>query len=218
MTKKTAVKSYRSGEIIEAAMTGLTPNTQYYYRMMTQPSSVTKYTVAQTGSFHTQRKAGQSFTFTIQANPHRDENSDLSLYRTALMNVLKDKPDFHVDLGDTFMGEKLGRTSEGTTQRYLEDRSYFSLITSSIPLFLVNGNHEGECGWERLKGSDNIAMWASSLRLKYFLNPKPDSFYSGSQPGQGNYYAFTWGNSRPFQILCKPPCRCRIRASVWRFC
>jgi hypothetical protein len=35
-----------------------------------------------------------------------DENSSLDQYRNTLANVLFDKGDFHIDLGDTFMTEK----------------------------------------------------------------------------------------------------------------
>ncbi len=195
MSGKTRTASYKNGIIIETVIGNLNPDTQYYYRMLTRKTGDSEYTAGPMGTFHTQRNTGEDFTFTIQADSHRDENSDIAIYNTTLQNVLKDKPDFHIDLGDTFMGEKLGKTREGTFQRYLEDRSLFTKITDSIPLFLVNGNHEGENGWNMQKSTDNVAIWASNARLLYYLNPQNGGFYTGCTAGNGNYYAYTWGDA-----------------------
>lgn len=195
LSEKSTVISSKAGEMIEYNLTNLAPDTQYYYQRMYRKTGTIEYKIQQSGQFHTQRKGGSKFVFTIQADPHRDENSDLPLYETALKNILTDLGDFHIDLGDTFMGEKLGRTKEGTLKRYLEDRAYFAKISSAIPLFLVNGNHDGECGWNQQKNSDNIAIWASTNRLKLFPSPTPGSFYSGTTPGAGNYYSYTWGDA-----------------------
>lgn len=119
----------------------------------------------------------------------------MELYQTTLDNIAAESPDFHIDLGDTFMGEKLAKTEETTIRRYLEDRGLFARIGGSVPLFLVNGNHEGECGWNMTRSGNDIAAWASRARLAYFPNPSPDGFYSGSLPGQGNYYAYNWGDA-----------------------
>lgn len=195
LSQKTPLKSYKKGEIIEVTLKNLLSDREYYYRMLTGKRGSSDYTPLQTGRFHTCRERGETFIFTVQSDSHRDEKTDIALYENTLKNILNDSPDFHIDLGDTFMGEKLGITEEGTIERYLEDRGYFSKIANSVPLFLVNGNHEGECGWERGKNSDNIALWACRARLKYFPNPEPGGFYRGSNPGEGNYYSFTWGDA-----------------------
>lgn len=57
--------------------------------------------------FHTQRPAGSTFTFVVQADPHLDAMSDTALYRRCLQNQLADAPDFLVDLGDIFMSDKM---------------------------------------------------------------------------------------------------------------
>ncbi|NTV89982.1 MAG: hypothetical protein HGA22_06420, partial [Clostridiales bacterium] len=196
LTRKTGSIAFKTGEVLETVISGLNPDAKYYYRLMASGNTGESPVTLGTGSFHTARNEGESFTFTLQADSHRDENSDLELYEAALANIKADVPDFHIDLGDTFMGEKLASTEAGTLQRYLEDRSYFSQIASSVPLFLVNGNHEGENGWNMKNGNNNIAMWASAFRLKYFPNPSPEGFFSGSSAGKGNYYSFTWGEAQ----------------------
>lgn len=150
---------------------------------------------AQGSAAYMPKSTGESFSFTLQADPHRDENSDIPLYQTALANVLAEKPDFHIDLGDTFMSEKFAKTQSEVIQRYVEDRSFFSNIMAAMPLFLVTGNHEGENGWASPSGNDNLRNWAVAARLNYFPNPIPDALYSGSADGQGNYYAFNWGDA-----------------------
>ena len=60
-------------------------------------------------SFHTQRKAGQSFSFVMQADSHLDNNTDVRVYQQSLANMLADKPDFMIDLGDTTMVDKFGK-------------------------------------------------------------------------------------------------------------
>lgn len=192
---KTTSKAYKNGEVIDVVLGNLLPDTQYYYSLLSRSTGSTVYNPVQSGTFHTQRSVGEPFVFTIQSDSHRDENTDITLYETALENILNDHPDFHIDLGDTFMAEKFAKTKETTIQRYLEDRAFFATLAGSVPLFLVNGNHEGENGWNKLKSTDNVAMWASVARLTYFPNPKPQSFYSGSVPGQGNYYSFIWGDA-----------------------
>jgi hypothetical protein len=98
-----------------------------------------------------------------------------------LTNALNDHPDFHINLGDTFMTEKVkAKTYAEAESTFLDMRPYFGLIGDSVPLFLVNGNHEGELGW-LLKGKDkDLPIWSTQLRQLYYPGPAPDDFYSGS--------------------------------------
>ena len=87
----------------EVTLKNLQPNTQYYYRTrFRQPGSVIEYNTGTEHSFHTQRPAGSTFTFAIEADPHLDVNSDTAAYAVSLKNILAGKPDFMLDLGDTF--------------------------------------------------------------------------------------------------------------------
>ena len=190
---RTAIVSRRAGEAVLLSLEGLPPDTECRYALMGRTSAEAEAVLLQSGGFHTARGTGGAFTFAIQADPHRDENSDVALYERTLGNILADGPDFLVDLGDTFMGEKLGRTEARTEQRYQEDRALFGLLSGRVPLFLVNGNHEGENGWLRTAGSP-MPGWASAFRKAYFPCPTPGGFYAGARDG-GNYYAFPWGDA-----------------------
>jgi hypothetical protein len=112
-----------------------------------------------------------------------------------LANALQDAPDFHLELGDTFMVDKYVRP-ELSFGQYLAQRYYFGKLCHSAPLFFVPGNHDGEGGD---RGSN---LWPTLTRKQYFLNPSPNEFYSGNsvqEPSVGypeNYYSWRWGNSQ----------------------
>ncbi len=84
---------------------GLKRNSRYYYKLVytlanAQPQSSDEY------SFHTQRDPGSSFVFTVTSDSHLDENTSGEVYLRTLANALNDSPDFHFELGDTFMTGK----------------------------------------------------------------------------------------------------------------
>ena len=200
-----------AGKPLELALDGLAANTKYYYRLQFQAAGQSGAGPTEEYTFHTARGAGSTFTFTIQADSHLDENSDLELYRRTLANVLADAPDFHVDLGDTFMTEKHSEPLSATVRmapdaatvnaRYAYERGNFGIVSHSVPLFLVNGNHDAELGWLTDGTAQNIAIWATSARQQYFANPVPDTFYSGDsveEPFVGrraSWYAWRWGDA-----------------------
>ncbi len=179
-------------------ITGLQANTRYAYHVLTGSTTSTAH------AFQTQRTPGSSFTFTIDADPHnRDPRFDGELYRRTLANILADKPDFHVNLGDTFMTEKLKPASQADVGRTITDmRPYFGTIGMDVPLYLVNGNHEGELGWLLRSKDKDLPVWSVQMRQQYYPNPRPDAFYTGSattDPTLGaprdGYYAWTWGDA-----------------------
>ena len=186
---------------------GLAPDTRYYYRVRHRVPGATTATDRQEHSFHTQRAPGSAFTFVVQADPHLDEQSDTALYRLCLQNQLDDAPDFMVDLGDFLMSDKLrdgnNQVPEDTVlYRCHLLRSYYETGCHSVPLFNVLGNHEGETGWYQDGTADNVAIWSTNQRKKYFLNPQPDAFYSGDTTQHAftglsqRYYAWQWGDAQ----------------------
>ena len=209
--KQTDATALSAGKPAVIEINGLDGDTRYYYRINFQPSDSFGSALSDEFTFHTARSIGSTFTFTIQADSHLDENSDLDLYRRALGNVFADLPDFHVDLGDTFMCEKysapltaalLMASDQATVDaRYRYERSNFGAVSNSAPLFLVNGNHEGEAGWLADGTRNNIAVWSSLARQHYFLNPVPDGFYSGDATEEqfigkrASWYSWEWGNA-----------------------
>ena len=207
---RTPTSSLVAGQPLLITLEGLSVNTAYYYRINFQavggaPGVGTEY------SFHTARPLGSAFTFTLQADSHLDENSSLDQYHNTLANVLADKADFHIDLGDTFMTEKHSQPLIATVlmapdqttvnNRYIYERGHFGLFAHSIPLFLVNGNHDGELGWLTNGSAQVLPVWTSQARQRYFVNPKPGPFYGGDpylEPFIGertSWYSWQWGDA-----------------------
>ncbi len=200
LSSKTKTLSLNASKPVDISLYGLSSNKEYYYRIEYKAGSAYKYT--STHSFHTARPAGSSFTFAVEADPHLDENSDPQLYNQTLKHIIADKPDFLLDLGDTFMAEKLpNKTYSNMEARYIMYRGFFDELNGSVPLFLTIGNHEGEAGWELDGTSNNIAIWTTQLRKEYYPNPAPNEFYSGNSIEEQyvglreDYYAFEWGDS-----------------------
>jgi hypothetical protein len=173
-------------------------DTLYYYRIQSADA------MSEERTFHTQRATGSSFTFTIDADPHYgDPNFNGALYAIALADALADHPDFHINLGDTFMTEKAAPKSQvEASASFTGMRPYLGIVGAGAPLFLVNGNHEGELGWLLTGNPNTLPIWSTRLRQQYYPNPEPNGFYSGSSsadPALGgvrdSYFAWTWGDA-----------------------
>ncbi len=192
---------------IEMVMSGLKPNTEYYYRMRYSKPGENLFVEGEEYSFHTQRAPNNSFRFTVTSDSHFGfkDMCDDELYGMTLSKALKDKPDFHIDIGDTFMSYKLyekGTASPQTVdEQHIKHRPSFGLLSHSVPLFLCIGNHEAERSWLLDGTSENVAVWATNSRKKYYPNPVPDNFYSGNTQEEDfvglreNYYAWEWGDA-----------------------
>ena len=96
----TPTRSFKQGEPVEIVLTALQPYTRYFYQFRSALTNSAEFT------FHTARAPGSAFTFTLTADSHLDEHTDPTVYQQTLANALADAPDFHIDLGDTFMTEK----------------------------------------------------------------------------------------------------------------
>lgn len=232
----TAATPLFAGAPATISLSGLAANTKYYYVVRYLPVAGGSSQTAEY-SFRTQRVANSSFTFAVQADSHLDENTDPLLFQQTLQNIASDAPDFLVDLGDTFMTEKHNQaldptpvsgsntqtgsppasTQQQVAARYRTDMKYFDIATRTVPLFLANGNHDGELGWiwsgaSSNKGLDpNLATWAANARYTYFVNPDPStqSFYKGQSSPKENtaatpaiparspaaWYSWQWGDA-----------------------
>lgn len=211
LDRQTTTAAFPANAPAVVVIDGLAPDTGYSYRWQWRRPGESNFRAATTHAFRTQRAVGAAFRFTIQADSHLDENSDLAMYRRTLENVRVDAPDFHVDLGDTFMCEKNPSPLVGTQapcadraavdQRYLYERGNFGIVGASAPIFLVNGNHDGELGYLATANGQDIATWATQARQRYFLNPVPDAFYGGDPISEANvgqrasWYSFEWGDA-----------------------
>lgn len=205
-TNQTDTLSLANKVPAEFLISGLQPNTKYYYRLQARHTGVASFSPRPEFTFQTQRAIGSSFSFVVQADPHMDSQSDTALYRLCLHNQLDDSPDFMIDLGDFLMTDKLKNSSnvvpyDTIPYRCELLRSYYETECHSVPLFIALGNHEGEAGWYNNGTANNIAVWDAQERLKYFLNPAPSNFYTGDTANNNfigqreNYYAWTWGDA-----------------------
>ena len=194
LAARTPARPFRKGQPVELVLSSLQPNTHYVYQFHSARTNSAEF------SFHTARPPGSAFTFTVTADSHLDEHTEPALYQRVLANALADAPDFHIDLGDTFMTEKHENRAAAARQ-YLAQRYYFGQLCQAAPLFLALGNHDGESPRGRDADPDNLAVWSNIMRKRYFPNPVPDSFYSGDvtkHPEAGqlqDYYAWEWGDA-----------------------
>ena len=163
------------------------------------------FTPDQVFRFHTPRPPGAPFVFTIQADSHLDPNMDPAVYAQALANAAADRPDFHVDLGDTFMVDKR-RDFHDALPQYAAQRWYLGQLCRQAPLFQALGNHDGERGdaaAPRRGETDAMGPWSFEQRTLNFPPPATGgagSFASGRTSlmgGRGaNYFEFTWGDAQ----------------------
>ncbi|MBX7220459.1 MAG: metallophosphoesterase [Blastocatellia bacterium] len=178
--------SLKNGVPLEYEITGLEPNQAYTYTVAGEKPILN-------GSFRTARPAGSDFTFVMQADSHLDTNSDVKVYTTTLANMIADKPDFLVDLGDTFMTDKYPKYQDSAAQ-YLAQRYYFGLVGQTVPVYLTLGNHDGEAGWPVKGSAAGISEWSNMMRRKYFPQVLSNDFYTAG-PLTQNYYAWNWGDA-----------------------
>ena len=192
---QTPKRQFKKGEPVEIVLTPLKPDTGYHYQFRSARGNSAEF------AFHTARPPGSPFTFTITADSHLDEHTEPAIYQKTLAGALAGNPDFHIDLGDTFMSEK-HPDRESAAKQYLAQRFYFGQTCQSVPLFLVLGNHDGESPRGRGDATDSLAVWSNMMRKRYFPNPVPNAFFTGNSnkhPEAGllqDYYAWQWGDAQ----------------------
>jgi hypothetical protein len=213
---KTSVATAAANQPLVSVINGLNPNTLYFYRMVYRRQGDSDWTVRDEHTFHTQRPPGETFTFTVVSDSHQGITAGVQvnsqLYQVALRSIARDNPDFHLDLGDTFAMDNV-TTQEQADNRYLAARSFFGLISKSVPIFIVLGNHEQEEGWHLRDTADPARtppVMSVNARKNYYPNPNPSlgSFYTGDKNNSGlgsqaisgdhlleDYYAFQWGDA-----------------------
>ena len=198
--RTTDKQQLKAGTTASFALDALAPDAAYTYRLVWWPAAGTEPTRSDELRFHTPRPSGSSFTFDIQADSHLDANMDPKVYEQTLRNVRADKPDFFVDLGDTFMTDKRGQDYERALPQYDAQRYYFGIACDTAPLFMVLGNHDGEKGDENGAQGRGMGEWSYKQRTARFPAPVIDGkMFTGAtamKDGHGaNYYAFEWGDA-----------------------
>jgi len=204
---KTPIQPLLTDTPVLFTLDGLNPDTAYVYRVRYRRArdggnAPGEFASTEYFAIHTPRARNQGFTFTIQADSHLDQGVDPKFYEQTLANMLAAKPDFMIDLGDTFMTDKRGQDFKSALAQYDAQRYYFSRVAHSVPLFMVLGNHDGEKGTSG-RGSDDIGPWSYAQRTSRFPAPIIDGTVSGMYTGAtamtdgvgSNYYAFEWGDA-----------------------
>ena len=204
-TAQTQTVTCPGGTPFFASLSGLQADTAYHYRMRYRTPGAATFEARAEHAFHTARAPHSPFVFTVQSDSHiYDKKGDHDLYPIAMQNQLADGPDFMLDLGDTFGDDHhpYDITYAELDQLHLDQRPFMGILGRSAPVFLCLGNHEGEAGYYiGLTPPENLAIYATNARQKYFANPIPDGFYTGNtevEPYVGlpqNYYAWTWGDA-----------------------
>jgi len=196
-TSQTTPQTAVADTPLETLISGLQPNTRYYYRINYNGKPGIERT------FVTWRAPGSAFTFAIQGDSHPErlgKQFNPALYTRTLQSAAADRPDFYMTIGDDFSVDMLKTVNPETVRAlYVNQRRWLGLV--GAPLFLVNGNHE-QASMANLDGTaDNVAVWAQTARNTYYPQPAPDAFYSGdAEPVEHigllrDYYAFTWGDA-----------------------
>ena len=191
---------------LEVEIDKLQSDKKYYYHIKFKPTSSSVFVSTAEYTFHTQRSASSTFSFTIESDEHLyDKKGVRSLYEITLANQAADEPDFMLSLGDIFGDDHEPFTiSSGALDSLHKDyRPFLGKVCHSIPFYVCLGNHEGENDYYyHLNPPNNLCVWGTQWRKFYYPNPYPNSFYSGNttiEPfGIGNpenYYAWTWGNA-----------------------
>jgi hypothetical protein len=205
-----------ANEPAKVVISGLSPNTQYYYQVGYSTDSGTTWTYRSRTperSFRTQRAQGSTFTFTITSDSHVNIMlGSATTWGQTLTRVGNDNPDFHIDCGDTFAMDSVASADAARTAYFYQRNStdnFFPRISHSVPIFLAVGNHEQEEGWH-LDDNGNpevytsLPVWGTNARKRYFPNPVPDAFYSGNTETywalegdqlHEDYYAWNWGDA-----------------------
>jgi hypothetical protein len=206
-TDTTTHISQSANQPIVIELTGLTTDTKYYYRIRYRTSgSGGAFSARSEYSFRTQRAADSTFKFDITSDSHVNIMlGNLTFWTRTLNNIKLDNPDFLLDLGDTFAMDGVS-TASAADANYLYQRtaSTLGLISPSVPIFIVNGNHEQEEAWH-LTDPGVPPVIGTNARKKFFPGPIPDSFYTGNTDAtntsiSGNhlkedYYAWQWGDA-----------------------
>jgi hypothetical protein len=131
-------------EPLEIVINDLSPNTKYYYRVLARKESEDSFDVREEGTFHTEREIGDSFTFVLTSDIHtfqiRDKEVQKNILESTLENIKNDNPDFHIDLGDSFITDFADNSKDIQDQReaytsYEELRKYFDEIHNSVFLY-----------------------------------------------------------------------------------
>ncbi len=186
-----------AGGMLEVTLDRLSPATRYGYRIRVLAASGAEAVVAQ-GGFITTRGPDETFTAVLMTDPHTgtfaEGSAQVAVMDTVIRNVVRDKPDFVLALGDNVAwGSSRGEAQQaaaGAEAAYEMYRRHMGPITSNAPHFSVVGNWEGESGKFPPASLDIVR----AVRHRLLPNPDHRTYPEGGGSGQ-DYFAFTWGSA-----------------------
>jgi hypothetical protein len=208
LVKKSTPVALTAGIPLVIEISGLKANTKNYYRLRYKKASESSFTTGKTNSFSTAKTSGKSFSFSVQGDTHPERAGKMfnaDLYSVTMANIASQQPDFHILLGDDFSIDPLidkGQANQDSVENiYRTHRNWLAIAGASVPIFLVNGNHEQAAAYLLDGTASNPAVLAGNARLKYYPLPAPNRFYTGDSyeiPNVGlprDYYSWTWGDA-----------------------
>jgi len=208
LVKKSAPVALTAGTPLVIEISGLKANTKNYYRLRYKKTSESSFTTGKTNSFSTAKTSGKTFSFSVQGDTHPERAGKMfnaDLYSVTMANIASQQPDFHILLGDDFSIDPLidkGQANQDSVENiYRTHRDWLAIAGASVPIFLVNGNHEQAAAYLLDGTASNPAVLAGNARLKYYPLPAPNRFYTGDSyeiPNVGlprDYYSWTWGDA-----------------------
>jgi len=174
-SSKSAQFRFTKGIAKAVTISGLGSGTKIFYRL--RYSFGSKIFLATKVASASTSKAGGSYIFAVQADPHMDENSSSEIYNKTLDLIAGSGASFLMDLGDIFMVDKLADKSEVNIRaRYELMKGFYSRL-KTVPLKITLGNHDGELGYSTFN--------TKKYRAEYF----PE------QTGQVSYFAMSEANA-----------------------
>lgn len=189
-------------------LSGMKPNLNYYYRLRYKASGASKYAAGAWNSFSTAKSQGTAFSFTVHGDTHPERVGKMfnaALYGVTLKNVLSQLPDFHILMGDDFSIDPLISKNQATKANvekvYATHRQWLASAGASVPIYLVNGNHEQAAAYLLNGKATSPAVLAANARLKYFPLPTTNGFYTADKTKIANvgelrdYYSWSWGDA-----------------------
>jgi 3',5'-cyclic AMP phosphodiesterase CpdA len=187
--------SVAPGNTAEITINPLKADSRYRYEVLVAKGDDKQFTPEGEGAFRTTRSA-PPFSFVLFSDSH------LTPFNRERVDILKSvgtsaaarNPDFAVMLGDniqtfTSHGGPLGERSHGVTL-YRILRYGLADFVPAAPVFMANGNWEGENGWH----PQDRRQWAADARKAYLPGPDDKTYPQGGSPNQ-DYYAYSWGNT-----------------------
>ncbi|MBW2307416.1 MAG: metallophosphoesterase [Deltaproteobacteria bacterium] len=194
-TQKYSLDASSPAEIL---LQSLLPGTLYPYQLHARFREGVTLQMVTTQAFMTQRSEPSPFSFAIISDSHITpfHRNRLETLSRISSSVLTRKPEFLLMLGDniqtfTSHGGPMSDPRYGPLL-YLLLRRGLGNLPSSVPVFMVNGNWEGENGWHPARERE----WARLARKTFIPNPDATTYPEGGS-GNGDYYGFTWGD-----VLC----------------